>query len=480
MARIAFVQNLYFEYLGVMYISSILKQNGHQVEMFIPQGGKGTGNFLKALSVFKPDLVGFPCTTGIHNWALQCARMLKHSFPLKTIFGGPHPTYFPDIIHEPPVDIICRGEGEYPLLDLANKIDGDEDITSTLSCWFKVNGMIIKNDQRYLAEDLDQLPFPDRKLYPFKYPYFRGSKKTFMASRGCPFNCTFCFNHQYKKLYEGKGRFVRHRSVENLIQEIKEVRDKDRDLRTVYMQDDNFILNKDWLGKFADHYAREINLPFICLIRADLTDETTIKQLSKANCKNVFFGIETGSERLRNALLQKGVTDKQIFHTAYLLKKYGIKFRTYNIVGLPGETMEEVYKTVEINMKIKTNYPWCSLFYPFPGTTLGEYAEKHHMLESSVENSPPSFFKTSTLKSAHKQKFINLQKLFFYAVKFPRLMPAIKIMIRWKPNTFFEVLFLIGYAWSYMKSENLKLKEVWSLGVRNLRGFFFEVNSLEK
>ena len=473
MARIAFVQNLYFEYLGIMHISSVLKQSGHQVEMFIPQGGKGTEKFLKALSAFRPDLVGFPCTTGIHKWALQCARTLKNALPVRTIFGGPHPTYFPEIIQEPPVDIICRGEGEYPLLDLANKIDQDEDITRTLSCWFKEDGKIVKNDQRYLVEDLNQLPFPDRKLYASKYPYFRKSQKAFMASRGCPFNCTFCFNHQYKKLYEGKGKFVRHRSVANLIQEIKEVRDRNQGLRTAYMQDDNFILNKDWLGEFADQYAREINLPFICLIRADLTDETTIRQLSKANCKNVFFGIETGSERLRNTLLQKGLTDEQIFHTAHLLKKYGIKFRTYNIVGLPGETIEEAYKTVEINVKIKTNYPWCALFYPFPGTKLGEYAEKHQMVESSVENSPPSFFKTSAIKSVHKHELINLQKLFFYAVKFPRLMPAVKRMIKWKPNIFFEILFLAGYAWSYMKSENLKLKEVWSLGIRNLRSFFF-------
>ena len=480
MAKIAFVQNLHFEYLGVMYISSMLKQNGHQVEMFIPKGSKRLESFIKEISDFKPDLVGFPCTTGTHKWALKFAVILKHKLSTRTIFGGPHPTYFPEIIYEPPVDIICRGEGEYPLLDLASKIDRDEDITSTLSCWFKENGRIIKNDQRPLVEDLNQLPFPDRELYTSKYPYFRRSQKVFIASRGCPFNCAFCFNHQYKKLYEGKGKFVRHRSVENLIQEIKEVRDRDKALRTVYMQDDNFILNKEWVKEFADQYAREINLPFICLIRADLVDEPTIMKLSEANCKNVFFGIETGSERLRNSLLQKGITDEQILYTAHILRKCGIKFRTYNMLGLPGETMEEAYKTVEINMKIKTNYPWCALFYPFPATTLGDYAEKHHLLESPADNSPPSFFKTSTLKSAHKNEFINLQKLFFYGVKFPRLMPAIKRIIKWKPNILFEILFLIGYAWSYMRSENLKLREVWSIGVRNLTRFFFGVERIGK
>ena len=480
MARIALVQNLHFEYLGIMYISSILKQNGHHVEIFIPKGGKKIESSLKEIADFRPDVVGFPCTTGIHKWALKFAEILKRKISTRILFGGPHPTYFPEIINEPSVDIICRGEGEYPLLDLANKIDQAEDITGTLSCWFKKNGKIIKNEQSLLIEDLDQLPFPDRDLYTSKYPYYRKSQKVFITSRGCPFNCTFCFNHQYKKLYQGKGTFLRQRSVENLIQEIKEVRDKDKGFRTVYMQDDNFILNKEWVKEFSDKYAREINLPFICLIRADLVDEPTIKKLSEANCKNVFFGIETGSEHLRNSLLQKEITDQQIFHTAHLLKKYGIKYRTYNMLGLPGETMEDAYRTVEINMKIKTNYPWCALFYPFPGTKLGEYAEKHHLLESPADHRPSSFFKTSLLKSAHKHELVNLQKLFFYGVKFPRLMPLLKTMIKWKPNLLFEILFLLGYAWSYMKSENLRLKEVGAIGVRNLMRFFFEVDRVEK
>jgi radical SAM superfamily enzyme YgiQ (UPF0313 family) len=474
MAKMAFVQHIRFEYLGVMYVSSLLKKNGHQVEMFIPKRSQKIGHIVKELSAFKPDLVGFSCTTGTHKWALKCAEAIKHILPTKTVFGGPHPTYFPEIIDEPPVDIICRGEGEYPLLDLADKIDRDEDITSTLSCWFKKNGKIVRNDQRPLIEDLNHLPFPDRELYTTKYPSLRKSQKVFIASRGCPFNCTFCFNHQYKKLYKGKGTFVRYRSVENLIQEIQEVSDREKEMRTVYMQDDTLILDKEWVQEFADRYAREIHLPFICLIRADLTDESTIQKLSEACCKNVFFGIETGSEYLRNTLLKKGVTDEQICYTAQLLKKYGIKFRTYNMLGLPGETMEEAYKTIELNMKIKTDYPWCALFHPFPGTELGKYAEEHHLLESPIDNSLPSFFKTSRIKSIHKNELINLQKLFFWGVRFPRLMPVIKRIIKRRPNVLFEILFLIGYAWSYMRSENLTLREVWSIGWMNLMRFFFK------
>ena len=474
MAKIAFAQHMHFEYLGLMYLSSLLKKKGHRVEMFLPARSQTIDHFVKELAAFKPDLVGFPCTTGTHQWALQCAESIKHILPAKTVFGGPHPTYFPDIINEPAVDIICRGEGEYPLLDLADKIDRNEDITGTLSCWFKRNGTIIKNEQRPLIEDLNRLPFPDRELYVTKYPSLKKSQKVFMASRGCPFNCTFCFNHQYKELYRGKGAFVRYRSVDNLIEEIKEVRGRAKEMQTVYMQDDTLILDKTWVKEFADRYAREIRLPLICLIRADLTDEPTIRKLREACCKSVFFGIETGSEHLRNTLLKKGVTDEQILRTAQLLKKYGITFRTYNMLGLPGETMEEAYQTVEINIKIKTDYPWCALFHPFPGTELGAYAQEHHLLEVPADDTLPSFFKTSMIKSVHKNELINLQKLFLYGVKFPRLMPLIKIVIRWRPNLLFEILFLMGYAWSYLKSENLTIGEVWSIGWLNLTRFFFK------
>jgi len=295
----------------------------------------------------------------------------------------------------------------------------------------------------------------------------------FIASLGCPFNCTFCFNHQYKELYKDKGKFVRYRSVDNIIKELKEVKQTEKNFRTVYMQDDTFILNKAWVKEFTQRYAKEINLPFICLIRADLADEDVIKSLSEANCKNVFFGIETGVEKLRNELLQKNVTDDQIYTTAKLLKKYGIKFRTYNMLGLPGEKLSDAFQTVAINSKIKTDYPWCSLFYPLPGTELAQFADENNLIDSSHKDAEPSFFKGSSLKSSNRNELINLQKLFFYAVKFPWMIPFIKLIIKIKPNIIFEFCFLASYAISYMGSENLSLIEVFSVAKRNFMRFFF-------
>ncbi len=470
MARIAFVQNIAFEYLGFMYLSAVLKKHGHEVDVFI--SGSNEDKTLKEIEDFSPDLIGFSCTTGIHKWGLKFADKIKKRISCRIIFGGPHATYFPEIIKEPSVDIICRGEGEDAVLDIANKIDKREDISDTMNCWFKINETIIKNEQRHLIENLDELPFPDRELYKKKYPYLNRSQKVFMAGRGCPFDCTFCFNHAHMKLYKGKGKIVRYRSVDNFIDEIKTVR-KQYGMKTVYMQDDTFILNKKWVAEFSEKYKKEVDLPFVCLIRADLADEEIIRMLSEAGCKNAFFGIEAGSEEIRNTILKKKLSDADIKKTAALLKKYGIKFRTYNMLGLPGETLKDAFRTVSLNAEIKTDYPWCAIFHPFPGTELAEYARQKGLLDSSFDSASPSFFKDSIIKSEYKRSLINLQKLFFYGVRFPMLTPLIKKAIRLKPNILFDFAFLAGYAWCYLKSENLTIKEMLSVGVRNVRGFFF-------
>lgn len=473
MAKIAFVQNLAFEYLGVMYISSILKIHGHQVETFIIDKRDDRKVFRK-ISQFSPDLVGFSCLTGSHKWAIEFARRLKKNLSIKTILGGPHPTFFPEIISESGVDIICIGEGENALLEIANKIDKKEDYTDVSNCWFNVNGKVIKNQVAPLIERLDTVPFPDREIYYQKYPYLNKSKKVFLTTRGCPFKCSFCFNHALQKIYSGKGKYVRRQSVDNVLEEIKYIKER-YGLKVVYFQDDTFILDKQWVKEFLDRYKKEINLPFFCLIRADVVNEDIIKDMASAGCSRVFWGIESGDEKMRIGLLKKGITDEQIYRTARLLKKYKIKFRTYNMLGFPGETLQQAFDTVKINSKIKTDYPWCSLFQPYPRTELGDYSWTMGYIEGTTDNFEHSFFKDSIIKSDIRKEIINLQKLFFYGVKFPLIRHIFEKtrILSISPNIVFELLFLISYAYCYMKSEQRSFFEVLDIARRNIINFFF-------
>lgn len=479
MAKVALVQNFAYEYLGILYIEAVLSKAGHQIEIFLDLGNKK--KLISEIKSFAPDLVGLTAATSVQGWALDLAARINENLKTKIILGGPHPTYFPEVIKDPSIAIICRGEGELVMLELANKIDRNQDITDTKSCWFKIEGRVIENEQANLIEDLDLLPFPNRDSYYRKYPFLNISRKPFMATRGCPFDCSYCYNYSLKKLYHDKGKYVRRKSVNNIIEEIKGVL-LAYGLKTVYMQDDTFILDKDWISEFMGRYKKEINRPLVCLVRADLIDEFLIKKLKKGGCKIAFFGIETGDEALRNSLLNKKIRDEQIYQASRLLKNYGIKFKTYNMVGLPGETLENMWKTVKMNIDIKTDYPWCAIFQPFAQTRLGDYAKQSgFVVEDRGQYENAGYFQSTSIKSDHKNEIVNLQKLFFYAIKFPKLFPLIKKIIKMRPNPIFRVFFLISYGWGYYKSENLCFLEMVFIGLRNFKSLFnYKVFNNEK
>jgi anaerobic magnesium-protoporphyrin IX monomethyl ester cyclase len=480
LAKIAFVQELAVEQLGVMYLSAVLKQSGHQVDLFILE--KDEAHLAAQIAAFGPDIAAFSVTTGSHHWAASFACRLKQAMSVLTVFGGPHPTFFPGIVEHEGVDMVCQGEGEHVIVELADKADRGIPPDDTLNCLVKTPSGTRQNPLRPLIADLDSLPFPDREIYRSKYPYLRKSQATFMAGRGCGYRCSFCFNHALRKMYRGLGPYLRFRSPTNVIDEI--VSTKARwGIRTVYMQDDTLLLNKRWVQEFADMYASRVGSPLLCLVRADQLDEESVSALKRAGLRNAFFGIESGDEHVRNDILKKSVKDSDIYRAARLLRKHGIRFRTYNMVGLPGETLEQALRTVQINADIRTDFPWCSLFQPFPGTELAEYAQEMGLLSESPEDiTSASFFKDTALKSPAASELVNLQRLFYFAVRFPLLIPLVKKLIRLKPNPVFDMLFLLGYALSIRGSENLTVREVVSLGVRNVGRFFFgkQENSTDK
>jgi len=403
--------------MGPMYISAALKAGGHECHMII---GNSAVDFLPQVRNLKPDLIAFSAMTGLHRWVLETIAFIKKNTDCRTIIGGPHPTFFPDIIYEKGVDIICRGEGEMAMVELADAIDSATDIHRILNLWVKKkDGEAIKNELRPLIQDLDSIPLADRQLYG-TYPILNsGPVRPVITSRGCPFDCSFCFNHQMKRLYKGKGPYVRHRSPEAVIREIQALKETST-VKRIYFIDDTFVLNKKWLKAFLSLYGNKIQLPFHCLVRVSLLDQETVSEMKKNSCESVFFGIESGDESLRNDLLGKEISDENIRVGSTLLKKHKIKFRTYNMVGFPGETIAQAFKTVQINIDIKTDFPWCSIFFPYPGTRLGSYAIEKGYLSGdwSYDHAENSFHTTSPLLNPERDKLINLHKFFQTAVLF--------------------------------------------------------------
>ncbi len=466
MVKVAFIQDTLYEYFGPMYLSSALKKNGHMTKMFILSEDK---NIINSLKKFKPDLIAFSVVSGLHKWNIEFAKKVKMNIDALVIFGGPHPTFFSEVINEKAVDIICLGEGEFSFVELADSLDKGKINYNIEGLWFKKDGKIIKNPLRNLVEDLDSIPFPDRELYYSKSHFLRNfPTKRFATSRGCPYNCSFCYNPARRKMNQGKGKYIRRRSPQNVIEEIKQMSEK-YPLKTVRFVDDNFTLNHEWLKELLPLYKKEINLPFTFLGRADELNEEITRLLKKSGCDSVIFGIETADEEMRNKVLKKSLKNKSIINSARLLKKYKIKIGTYNMIGLPGETIDDAINTLKFNVKIKADYVLSSIFQPYPKTELGEYCVENGYVDKDFNvNDISSVFESSTLKSEYTDQFTNLQKFFNIGVKFPITIPFIRRLIKLKPNKAFSAIGTVSYGIRSLISFRIGFINGLKMGVKML------------
>jgi radical SAM superfamily enzyme YgiQ (UPF0313 family) len=375
-------------------------------------------------------------------------RALKSRFCFFSVFGGPHATFFPEFINEDGVDAVCVGEGESALSELVTKLEKHQTVTDIENILVKKEGKIFSNPVRKLENDIDIIEFPDRDLV-YKYDSYRKrSNKYVLTSRGCPYNCTYCFNHSLKKIYRGKGLFCRKRSVPNVIEELEDLKKK-APVKRVQFFDDVFILNKKWVLEFCSAYKRNIRLPFICYIRVNLLNEEIVEALKSAGVITITFAIETGDDFLRNEILKRKISDKEITDAAKLMRKYKIKFFTQNMVGLPGETVEKAFKTVKLNALCGPSYANASIFQPYPGTELTDYAIKKGYYRKENEILHDSFYDKSILDMEDKKELMNLSRLFSLGVEYQRLIPLIRAAIKLPDNILFKIIWHVTRSYGY-------------------------------
>lgn len=358
------------EPLGIMYLSAILKKDGHDVRGVMVE----KENIFDVVKEFSPDVIGYSAMSCEKTKILEINSKLKEENNFFSIIGGPLATFSQDIIEEDKnIDALCIGEGEEAFPELLTAMRDKKDVTNIKNIHIKVNGKIYKNEIRILPENLDQIPFPDRELFK---KYKDGKMYNIISSRGCPFNCTYCHNKKYKELYSGKGRIIRERNVNNLIEEMKQIY-KDYSPTSFFFQNDHFYLNLNTVSEFAEKYKQELNIPFICALRPEtLNNEEYIKVLKKANCICVFTGCEAGNEKIRKEILKRNISDGQILKAAELSKKYEIKIVFQNMLGIPTGNFENDLETLQLNMQAKPFYAWASICSPYPGTEIYDTAKK--------------------------------------------------------------------------------------------------------
>ena len=385
---------------GIGSISSVLKKNGHKVSLLHLEKEMSKKKILTEVESLSPDLVAFSCTTNQYPYVELCSKWIKEMFKIPIICGGVHPTLSPEgVISDENIDMICIGEGEYPMLELANRLETGEDPTSIKNLWVKAEGKLYKNSLRPLIANLDELPFPDRDLFNYAAIIEKLSHKPnhpriaeIMTGRGCPFNCTYCCNHALRRAYEDCGSYIRRRSVENVLDEI-EYLTKRYKINRLYFDDDTFTMNPRWLEDFCDKYSQRFSLPFSCNAFPTTLNENLVYQLKNAGCERIAVGIESGNEWLRRTVLRREVTNEQIIETFKLVNKAGIQSYSFNIIGLPFETPEMVEDTIKLNSQLAVDVIQVSVFYPYPKTDLYEICRQNGWLS---QNEKISYFGEST------------------------------------------------------------------------------------
>jgi len=446
------------EMLGIMWLSRAIKDAGHETKcLFLPDKG-----WVHRLREYAPDVVCYSVTTGMQVYFLDINKRVKQVLPgIFSVMGNAHPTFSPEILEEHEhLDAICRGEGEEAMAELLTLMEQGEDFYGVQNMWFRhrETGEIIKNGQRPPVADLDTLGFPDREVVYDAAPIYRDAdRKVFVSQRGCPMNCSFCFHHALKKKIYGStnAKYVRKRSVDHLIAELKEVRAK-YNLKFVHFVDDIFNLSGKWLDEFCEKYRREIGLPFDVILMANMTNERHIQQLRKAGCVYARIAFEAANDHIRNDIFRKNTTLQQLKDAAGWIRKHGIRLGSLNILGAPGASMEDEFDTIRLNIECKVDHPMVSLMQPYPMFDITDMTEQMGYAVSSLDQFPINFRRTVPVEFEQKHQLENLHKLFPIVVRNPWLMPMVPRLIkaRW---LYRPLLILFMLHAEYLVAEQAKL-----------------------
>ena len=361
----------------------MLKKAGHETELQYIYGNYDPRPLISKIEQFKPDIVGITTVSFQYKYIKRLLKDISH-LGVFTICGGPHISLVPQELETNEyLNAVCVGEGEFALLELVNALEKGQDITAIKNIWVKKDGKVYSNPCRPFIENLDELPFVDRELFDFQEivnsDYDRAE---FMASRGCPYSCTYCSNSGLRKVAE--GRYVRFRSMENVIAEINDVVTRYK-VKSVYLNDDVFTINKNYVEQFCEAYKSEIGYPFEINTRVENLDESILEMLKDAGCYRIAMGLEQGDEKFRKEVLNRPMSNKKIEDAFILAKKVGIKTKTFNIVGFPFETVANHMETVNLNRKIQPNSIVNYIFEPYTGTPLYDICVENNFIEKEKE-----------------------------------------------------------------------------------------------
>jgi len=438
--------------IGLRYLASVLKRKGFDVSMIFFKEKNIALDLMELptkreyellmglLKDLNPDLIGIGVRSSFLKIASEITRNIQKNLNKPVIWGGTHATVAPEESIQV-ADMICLGEGEQAILDLAEKYSLAQKATDIQNIWFRRDGQVEKNSLRSLIEDLDSLPFPD---YSNENKYFIEKEKIsekdpglmafnldVLTSRGCPYHCSYCSNSIFCNLYKGKGPLVRLRSVHNVLDEIKTQKELFNKLRRVDFIDEVFSWDKEWVEEFVEEYKKDICLPFHCMQHPLTTDRDIMRMLKSAGLERVEIGIQTGSERVRKKIFERLVSDKKLVKTSRIMRDLKITPFYDLIVDNPFETAEDKRQGLDLMLKISRPFymHMFSLIY-FPNTNLTKKALQAKLISvDQVEGQATKSFDQMYVSLKHPRPVEDRFWISLYSLTSKRFVP--KRLVKW-------------------------------------------------
>ncbi|MBU0630385.1 MAG: B12-binding domain-containing radical SAM protein [Candidatus Margulisbacteria bacterium] len=382
----------------------------------------------------KPDLIGFSILSANYYHAIKWSRKIKEVFPgLPVIYGGLHPSICPDqVIAEPSVDMICLGEGEYALDELLRRLDKKQDITDVRNLWVKQNGQIYKNPLRELIS-LDKLPVLDWSFFSEQHIYapLNGRMRRIGSvefSRGCPYSCNYCSCTALRNL-TAPQKYLRHKTIDRAIEDLIVLKDKYK-VEMFYFLDETFLSMEINLFKdLAKIYKREVGLPFYAMTHPFSVTEEKAKIVDDMGCYLMTIGIEVGNEKFRGEVLNRRVPNTKIIEAFDIFhNKTKVLPSAFAMIGLPFETRELIFDTIELFRRCKPATYSVGIFQPFMGSKLRQVCIDNGFFDPTGDiYEYPSETSVLTMPQLSKAEIEKLYRTFMLYTKVDKnLFPLVK------------------------------------------------------
>ena len=425
--KILFVSLYGIENTGVRLLSSVLKKNNYDVSTIFLKNWKNnniseptdkeTNLFIDKIKDINPNVIGISFGSPYFKIVQFLSKEIKKTLPkVFLIFGGIHATTVPEECIKF-CDGVCVGEGEKAILELIDNLNAGKDYITTHNFWFNINGKIVKNELFPLIKDLNLIPFKDlsnnqkyyiddNKIY-IGDPILNIKEYRIFATRGCLFNCSYCYNSIIRNVYKKEqAHYYRIRSVDNVIDEILYAKKQFKSIRRIKFDDDTFTSNTKWIEEFCDKYKKRINIPFDIMLTPSLLNYDNLKKLKKAGLVRIQMGIEGSSKKETETSYKRTFSNDKIFEFSIRNRELKIPVEYDVIIDNPlttDEEKEELFLFL-LSLKSKFNLFIYSLNF-FPKTEITkDFLNKGFITEKDIEANNNKCFKQFRASFDYKRK----------------------------------------------------------------------------